>query len=573
MATFIDIGMTFQLMKKLSRKSKAVTFDEMTLRDFPSEIHPNDVDLSTHISRNIRLKGAGIMSAAMDSVTEASLALALAKMGGMGILHRNLSPEEQAAMVRWVRKQIYHGGMIEKPITFWEGTRVSEMQAIIERKNYHFTGFPIVDDLGTLVGMISCDEMEFAENRNPELRELMKTLDSVVIGKGMLSSEEAYNLMKKTRVKKLPIVDNNGQLLGMYVWNDLKDDARKKKMFSLDSNGHFLVGAAIGVSEEDMHRVELLIESGCKLLVIDTSHGACKPARDQLTRIKKFCKTKNVENVVDVMVGNVASYESAKYLLENEYPPDALKAGIGPGSICTTREVTGHGVPQLTAIFEVYRAVFDFCLCRAHNKDGWCGPRTGLGTGPRTGLGTGPRTGLGTGPRTGLGTGPVNQIPWIPIIADGGIRSSGDIVKAFAVGASGVMMGSIFAGTKESPGQIVTKGNMTFKTIRGMGSKSAMAERAGSRKRYFSETSDLASGNYLTSNQKMKVVPEGIEGLVQIRGSVESVMDNLLGGIRAGFSHSGACQINSFRQKAEFWNQSHIGTIEGRPHDIRDVHE
>ncbi len=521
---------TEKMMNHFEGQFKAITFDDMTFEDKPSNLHPNDATLTSHITKNISLKMGGIISAAMDTVTEAELALSLAKMGGMGILHRNLSPEEQTLMVKWVRTRIYHGGRIDNPKSFNENIKFSTMQRIISEKGYTFTSFPIVDDEGKLTGLITRDEMGFAEDKNPCLHELTRPMAELVIARdnpkdwdgGPMNSKKARDTMRYEKVKKLPVVDSDGYLTGMYVWNDLKDDERKRDMFSLDSDGHFLVGAAIGVGEEDMHRVKLLVEEGgCKVLVIDTSHGACQPVRDQICRIREVYGDK-----VDIIVGNVASYESAMYLLKGTHVPDAIKCGISSGSICTTREVTGHGMPQMTAIFEVYSAVKFYHESNPDKK-------------------------------------------WVPIIADGGIRSSGDILKCYAMGASGVMLGSVFAGTKESPGQLIQKNGKQYKKIRGMGSKSAMDERQGSRKRYFTGEDK----EELTTSQKTKVVPEGIEGLVKVKGSVESVMTLLSGGIRAGLAHSGAENIEEFRKKARLWSQSPSGTLEGRPHNIFDIHE
>jgi len=441
-------------------------------------------------------------------------------MGGMGIIHRNLSADRQSEMVKWVRKKIHYGGMIENPVTFNQNVRFSEMQSYVLSHRYTFTSFPIVDDQGRLVGLMTRDETEFAEHRNPPLHEIMKTLDTIVTAPLGTTTDEAYAIMRQKRVKKLPIVKEDGFFYGMYVWNDVRSDEEKRALFSLDSEGHFLVGAAIGLGEEDMERVELLVKSGCRVVVIDTSHGACQPAKDQIRRIRQKYST-----TVDIIVGNIASYSSAMYLLDDEYRPDALKVGIGPGSICTTRQVTGHGIPQLTAVYQTWKAVQDY------------GQKTGY---------------------------------YVPIIADGGIRSSGDIVKCLAVGASSVMLGSVFASTYESPGDIVVKGGKSYKPIRGMGSRSAMEERSGSRNRYNRQASEHSTES-LTSKQKQKIVPEGVEGLVLLKGTVESVMTEICGGVQAGLAHSGASDIPSFRQNAELWIQSMAGVLEGRPHDLTDV--
>jgi len=309
-------------------------------------------------------------------------------------------------------------------------------------------------------------------------------------------------------------------LKGMYVWGDVKGDQNKRDLFSLDSDGHFLVAAAVSFSPEDMQRVDRLVESGCKILVLDSSHGACAPAKEQMHRIRV-----KYGNRVDIIVGNIASYESAMYLLEGDVKPDALKVGIVPGSICTTRQVTGHGVPQVTAVYNVW------CAVRDH------GAKSGY---------------------------------YCPVIADGGIRTSGDIVKVLACGASGIMLGSALAGSEESPGLVVVKDGKRYKTIRGMGSRSAMEERAGSRTRYLREKG-TEKAEELTEKQKQKMVPEGVEGLVEFKGTAEKIMVELCGGIQSGLAHSGANSILAFQAKASPWEQTTAGVAEGNPHDIFNV--
>jgi len=443
------------------RKSKtAIAFDEITLEDKPSDFHPNDVSLHSFVTRKIALKGCAILSAAMDTVTEAELALALAKVGGIGILHRNLDATTQADMVRWVRRKIHYGGMIDRPITFRREDRYSHLQKEIKAKGWTFTSFPIVDDAGKLLGLLTRDEMDFVEGTNPTLGDIMKPRNLTITAPEGTDTEKAYQIMKESKVKKLPVVKEDDILIGMYVWNDVKQDKKKRDTFSLDDEGHFLVGAAIGLGPDDMHRIQLLVENKCKVLVLDSSHGACKPAKEQIKRIReKYGET------VEIIAGNIASYESAKYLLEGDHRPDALKVGIGPGSICTTRSVTGHGIPQVTAIYEVWRAIKEI------------GDKTGY---------------------------------YVPIIADGGIRSSGDIVKCLAVGASSIMLGSVFAGTYESPGKVILDGGKRYKVIRGMGSRSALEERSGSRERYYRQEEKHVAEE-LTTEQKQKMVPEGVE--------------------------------------------------------------
>jgi len=341
----------------------------------------------------------------------------------------------------------------------------------------------------------------------------------VVVAPESTDSRQAYQIMAKEKVKKLPVVSTDGVLKGMYVWNDVKTDNEKRDTFSLDDKGHFLVGAAIGFSEEDYQRaVELVENGGCRVLVLDSSHGACAPCRAQIKRIRE-----RWGDSVQIIAGNIASYDSAMYLLTADHKPDALKVGIGPGSICTTRSVTGHGVPQLTAVYEVWRAVRD------------------------------------------------SKYP-VPIIADGGIRTSGDIVKLLSVGASAIMVGSLLAGTAESPGQIIVKQGKKYKNIRGMGSRSAMESRSGSRLRYHREDEvAVAKTETITSKQKEKMVPEGVEGLVEYKGPVQRMLNVLLGGIQSGLAHSGANSVNSFRTKASMWQQSIVGLSEGNPHDISHI--
>jgi IMP dehydrogenase len=510
-----------KMMDDLRAKRKAIAFDEVTLEDKPSNYHPSDVNVTGFVTRKICLKGCGILSAAMDTVTEAEMALAMAKMGGMGIIHRNLDADTQAAMVNWVRRKIHYGGMIDKPITFKPDDRFSFLQKEMHAKGWTFTSFPVVSDEGKLLGLLTRDDMDFVEGTNPTLAELMKNRNQIITAIEGTTTETAYHLMKKEKVKKLPVVDKNDVLVGMYVWNDVKRDQKKRDSFSLDSEGHFLVGAAIGLGPDDMGRAELLVKNGCQVLVLDSSHGACKPALDQIARLReKFADR------VEIIVGNIASYDSAMYLLDAQHKPDALKVGIGPGSICTTRSVTGHGIPQVTAIYEVWRAVQAY------------GAKTGY---------------------------------YVPIIADGGIRTSGDVVKCFAVGATSVMLGSVFAGTDESPGKVISRGGKSFKPIRGMGSRSAMEERSGSRVRYYRQDNKQHATEELTSEQKQKVVPEGVEGVVEYKGTVEKVMNELIGGVQAGLAHSGAKDLPTFQTKATMWVQSFAGLAEGNPHNVHGI--
>jgi len=499
--------------EKQRKKFRAVTFDDITCQDLPSSIHPNSVDLTTHITKNIKLKGCGIMSAAMDTVTEGELALSLAKVGGIGIIHRNLSIEEQVNMVKWVRHKIHYRGMIEKPITFKNSDRLSDIEESINKNGWTFTSFPILDSkTERLVGLLTRDETKFVEETNPHIKDIMKPITDITTCYEGTTTQEAYKIMRKSKIKKLPVITKDKKLIGMYVWNDLREDTKKENTFSLDDEGHFLVGASIGIGSTGFARAEKLVQNGCRLLVIDTSHGACKPVVDIIQKIKSTY-------IVDIIAGNVASYESAKYLLSQKHIPDGIKVGISIGASCTTRQVTGHGMPQLTAIYETKRAIKELNLN-------------------------------------------------IPIIADGGIRYSGDIVKALAVGASGFMIGSKFAATLESCGKLVEYDGKKYKTYRGMGSQGAM-NRAGSRDRYYNHNNKFRKS--LTQEQQQKVTPEGIEGLVKYTGTCEQLMNKLLGGIRAGLAHSDGNNIEKFRQNIRFWLQSHIGSVESKPHDMINI--
>lgn len=507
------------LMQSKVVEHLALTFSDVTLEDKPSDIHPNQVNLDSWITPKIKLKGCGIMSAAMDTVTEKELALELAKLGGVGILHRNMDADEQASMIKWVRNKIHDGGMITKPVTYRVDQTLSELEQDRINNGWTFNNIPILDRDHKLVGMVSRNERIFAEDKNPTMGSMMIPLYKTVYVKNKVDITEAYRVMREHKVKKLPVTDETGKFVGMYTWKDVVQDEHKMKTFSLDDEGHFLVGAAVGVGNLEFSRVDKLAEAGCRLIVIDTSHGACAPAIQMLTYIKQ-----KYGDQIEVIVGNIASYDSAKYLLNQAYMPDALKVGIGSGSICTTRRVTGHGMPQLTAVYQAYRAV---------NESG------------------------------------VN----IPIIVDGGVRYSSDIVKAIAVGASGFMMGNVFAGTDESPGRVIIDGGQKFKVVRGMGSASAMNSRAGSRDRYFAthgSGSSSCSGT-LTLNQMTKTVPEGVEGFTKYRGPTERVMTEFLGGVRAGLAHTGARNIEEFRENATFWVQTFAGLTEGDVHSLSKI--
>lgn len=518
---------TWRFFKHFGERFQALTCDEVTLADCGSTVHPADVQTSTWFTRHIRLAACGLISAAMDTVTEAPMALAMAKLGGIGILHRNLEAADQARAIQWVRHKIHSDAMITKPVTVKDTDTISQLKVKLTVNAYPFSTFPVVDARNKLVGLITNHELEFVTSHTDAVSHCMKPVAQLYIAVEGTTSQQAYELMASHHVKTLPIVNAHDELLGMYTWKDVKRDQHHRRAhFSLDADGHFLVGAAIGFSVQDFDRAKLLVAAGCKVLVLDSSHAACEDYKQQMMRLRDA-----FGDMVDIVVGNIASYASATYLfdrMDERYWPDAIKVGIGPGSICTTRLVTGHGVPQLTAVHEVAEVLREL---KVH----------------------------------------------VPIIADGGIRTSGDIVKLIAAGASSFMMGSVFAGTDESPGKIIFKDGKTYKKIRGMGSRAAMEERDGSRQRYNADTANTIDGaqsaedHALTTQQKAKLVPEGVEGLVEYRGSVAQVVAQLVGGVRAGLAHSGAATIEQLPTHAHFWYQSSTGLAEGKPHDIHHI--
>lgn len=890
------------------KKSTAITFDEITFEDKPSTIHPNDVDLSTHITTKYKIRSAGIISSPMDTVTEKEMALAIAKMGGVGIIHRNMSSDEQCQMIKWVRNKIHYGGMIEKPISYKANNTVSDVELDIKRNGWTFTNFPILDDNGSLLGMVSRNEMDFTEMGDPLLKDIMIPYNKLIVTHE-INKELAYKIMKEHKVKKLPVIDENNKFLGIYAWKDIKSDEPNKDLFSLDEDGHFLVGAAVGCGESEKERVKKLADSNCKIIVIDTSHGANTQVIDMLIWIKT--QYPNVE----VIIGNIASYDSCKFIIDEcqkkGVMPNAIRVGVSPGCFAadtrilmangtyknisdiacgeyvinrygepvkvmrvintgirntfkvrtnnwygetivtrdhqywigdissslakgnkktgkvelldrqiktaaygktykwqrigsvntsnmvllmpntinfkippgfkfdlsvfckrgtiTDTTITTNGTGSVTFnryiksgydlgyIFGTYlgdgntqiikdkttncesaASHWSFGLdeqdignklikcitnvlnynATSINKDGKvlyitvynkcfskllyaCGKKTKKNLPPQLmvsdkeylqgiidglidsdghvtkrgylhftntstylielfniccmilgksfsnckkeksagnlkncnpdNLKQPYRAHIHTGNRftqdyvyseiletqnnqavdvwdlevdcqthsfiannsivhnsicttrrvTGHGMPQLTAIyqvwkalndmnaTYIPIIADGGIKYSGDIVKAFAVGASCVMLGGIFAGCDEACSKDVTLNGQKYKTVRGMGSKEAMQERDGSRMRYLNTTGGKQQS--LTKNQQIKIVPEGVSGVVKHRGTVEKVITELTGGTRSGFAHSGAKNIHEFRQNCKLWLQSTVGINEGNPHSLEKI--
>ncbi len=471
----------------------ALTFDDVLLLPNRSSVLPKDVDVSTKLTRNIRIN-IPLVSAAMDTVTEAELAIALARQGGIGIIHKNMSIEEQAREVDKVKRS--ESGMIVHPITMRPWQKIGEALEVMAR--YRISGVPVTLEDGTLVGILTNRDLRFETDMNKKIEELM-TKENLITVKEGITLEEAKKLLHKYRIEKLLVVDDNFKLKGLITIKDI-EKIRKYPNSCKDELGRLRVGAAVGVGPDTMDRVDALVEAGVDVICVDTAHGHSELVLETVKMIKKKYPEK------DIIAGNVATPEGAEDLIKAG--ADAVKVGIGPGSICTTRVVAGVGVPQITAIM-------------------WCSK--------------------------------VADRYGVPVIADGGIKYSGDITKAIAAGASSVMIGNLFAGTKESPGEIVLYQGRSYKVYRGMGSIDAMKK--GSKDRYFQGTDEYEI------NEK-KLVPEGIEGRVPYRGPVADMVFQLVGGLKAGMGYCGAANIEELRKKARFVRITNAGLRESHVHDV-----
>ncbi len=469
--------------------SYAFTFDDVSLVPLYSEVLPSEVDTRTHLTSGIVLN-IPIVSAAMDTVTESSLAIALAREGGIGIIHKNMTIEEQAAEVDRVKRS--ESGMISNPVTLRPDATVADALKIMAR--YKISGIPITDSEGKLVGILTNRDLRFLECLDIPVSEVMtkKNLITVPVGTTL---EEAKKVLHRNRIEKLPVVDKDMKLKGLITVKDIKKQMEFPNACK-DEEGRLRVGAAVGVSRDCMERVKALVAAGVDVIVVDSAHGHSKSV------IKLVEKIKQCFEGIDLVAGNVVTAEATETLIKAG--ADGVKVGIGPGSICTTRVVAGVGVPQVTAIMECYK------VASKYN---------------------------------------------IPLIADGGIKYSGDITKALAAGASSVMIGSLFAGTEESPGETILYEGRSYKVYRAMGSLSAMKE--GSKDRYFQE-----------GTEPHKLVPEGIEGRVPYRGPLSSTVYQLVGGLRAGMGYCGARTIEELRTKARFVRITQAGLIESHPHDV-----
>ncbi|MBE6309873.1 MAG: IMP dehydrogenase [Bacteroidales bacterium] len=470
-------------------KMDGLTFDDVLLIPAYSEVLPSNVDLSTKFSRNITLN-VPLVSAAMDTVTESQLAIAIAREGGIGVIHKNMSIEEQARQVHTVKRA--ENGMIYDPVTIKVGSTVND--ALNMMKEYKIGGIPVVDGEMNLLGIVTNRDLRFERNLQRKVEEVM-TKENLVTTTQSTNLEEAAEILQKHKIEKLPVVDKDGKLVGLVTYKDITK-AKDKPNACKDALGRLRVAAGIGVTGDSLIRAEALVKAGVDAIVIDTAHGHTKGVVGVLKEVKaKFPS-------IDVVVGNIATGEAAKYLVENG--ADGVKVGIGPGSICTTRVIAGIGVPQLTAVYDVAKAL------------------------------------EGTG---------------VPLIADGGIRYSGDIVKALAAGGSSVMLGGMFAGVEESPGETIIFNGRKYKSYRGMGSLEAMEK--GSKDRYF-------QGGV---SDTRKLVPEGIAARVPYKGSLYEVVYQMLGGLRAGMGYCGAKDIDTLH-KAQFTRITNAGVAESHPHDV-----
>ncbi len=466
-----------------------LTYDDVLLLPAYSEVLPREVELSTRFSRNIELK-VPFVTAAMDTVTEAPMAIAVAREGGIGVIHKNMSIEEQARQVAIVKRA--ENGMIYDPVTIKRGSTVGDALNIMAE--YHIGGIPVVDDKNCLVGIVTNRDLRFQRDMSKKIDEVM-TSEHLIVTYQQTDLDSASEILMKHKIEKLPVVDDENHLIGLITYKDITK-AKDKPMACKDSKGRLRVAAGVGVTADTFQRMEALVKAGVDAIVIDTAHGHSKGVIDKVREAKKAFPD------VDIVVGNIATGEAAKMLVEAG--ADAVKVGIGPGSICTTRVVAGVGVPQLSAVYDVAKAL------------------------------------EGTG---------------VPLIADGGLRYSGDVVKAIAAGGYSVMIGSLVAGTEEAPGETILYNGRKFKAYRGMGSLEAMEK--GSADRYF-------QGGVAETK---KLVPEGIAGRVPYKGTVQEVIYQLIGGLRSGMGYCGAVSIEKLHD-AKFVRITNAGVLESHPHEV-----
>ncbi len=474
---------------------EGLTFDDVLLVPAASEVQPTEVSTATHLTKSITLN-IPILSAAMDTVTEAAMAIAMAQQGGLGIIHRNLSIEDQAEQVRRVKR--YESGMVVNPITIRPDATLAD--AFATMKQYNISGIPVTEASGKLVGILTNRDVRFASNPQQKISELM-TSENLIKVYNHVDKDEAKKLLHKNRIEKLLVVDNDEKCIGLVTVKDI-EKSQAYPLACKDEKGRLRAGAAVGTGDKNFERAMALADAELDVLVVDTAHGHSKAVLDMVRRVRKE------RNNLQIIGGNIATADAAKALIDAG--ADAVKVGIGPGSICTTRIVAGVGVPQLTAIMNAVEA--------AHKAG-------------------------------------------IPVIADGGIKYSGDFAKAIAAGASCAMMGSIFAGTDEAPGEVILYQGRSYKSYRGMGSVGAMVE--GSADRYFQGA----------VRETQKLVPEGIEGRVPYKGPIGAVIHQMVGGLRAAMGYTGSATIADMQQRAEFMRMTSAGFKESHVHDVTITRE
>ena len=488
------VGTTHQSRIKVFSE-EALAFDDVLLVPSYSDILPVNVNLSSFLTKSIELK-TPIVSAAMDTVTESKMAITLASEGGIGIIHKNLSIDEQAKQVRFVKK--YESGVINNPITANANSTVSEINNITEQ--FGISGVPIVDNKN-LIGIVTNRDLRFVENSNTKVSSVMTPKDRLITVSENYTKKKVIDLLRKNRIEKVLIVNKQYQLKGMITFKDIQKSSTYPNA-SKDLNGSLLVGAAVSTSKESFERIDALVKENVDVITIDTAHGHSKSVIDTLKYIKKKHPAQQV------IVGNIATADAAELLIKSG--ADAIKVGIGPGSICTTRIVAGVGVPQLPAIYHCSK------IARKHK---------------------------------------------VPLIADGGIRYSGDIAKAIAAGADSVMLGGLLAGTDESPGEVEMFEGRTYKSYRGMGSIGAM--QSGSKDRYFQDH----------HSESKKLIPEGIEGRVPYKGTMKTILHQLTGGLRSSMGYLGCKNIKLMKTKTNFIKISNSSRIESHTHDVAIVKE
>lgn len=465
----------------------AITFDDVLLIPSYSEVLPNQVSLKSRISDRITLN-VPIVSAAMDTVTEADLAIAIARVGGLGFIHKNMPIAEQAAQVNRVKRS--ENGMISDPVTLSKDHTLAEAKDLMSK--YKISGLPVVDSNNKLIGIITNRDVKYQENLTSKVEELM-TKENLITSDKSTTLEQAKNILLKNRIEKLPIVDAENHLVGLITIKDI-DNQLEYPFANKDQNGRLIVGAGVGVGDDTMNRVSALVEAGVDIIAVDSAHGHSKGVLDKITEIR------NAFPNLDIVGGNIVTADAAEALIKAG--ANVLKVGVGPGSICTTRVVAGVGVPQLSAIYNVYEKAKEYNVA---------------------------------------------------VIADGGIKLSGDIVKAIASGAGAVMLGSLLAGTEEAPGEEIIFQGRKFKSYQGMGSLAAM--KRGGKERYF-------------QSEAKKFVPEGIEGRVPYKGKLEDVIFQLTGGIRAGMGYCGTKDIETLQKEGKMVMITGSGLKESHPHDV-----